>query len=486
VQPSQYASGITPPSSIESNPTNAPYCMAVTIQNNNTGVNANNIQIIQTGMTLSYNVGANSYSGTLYDPTAATVTISGSTQNVGNVMIYDPTNCATTQGSNVVTLGLGGGSCTFYLQLTGESFPVGVYGMTLTYNYTNGNQNYAVSTNINQRVNLYAGGNSGLYLDSSGQWQAGPTFPTSNVSVSSLARDLYGNIYVVGNGYSIYQYNGSTVNQLGTALSDLVNGITTDNYGNLYAATSNGIYEYNFESALWVEFNGTQGLNFNGINSYQYATSNSSGGGNILYATTANSVYQCNVSGPSLPSCTWNQVTTTGTPTSFNDDALAVDVYGNLYTGNESSLNVFASNQWNNSTINPTITGQVMGIFWASFSPNAYLYFGEINGANGESSAYGCNLANLTSPSCTPLLSTAGNSLTGNINAVSVDLGNNFYAVGGNLNSTDFIESGESGPFAGAYITESGITATGVWTPITGTINLGLQTMVISSMMTAY
>ncbi|MFN7094656.1 MAG: hypothetical protein ACK4M7_04755, partial [Burkholderiales bacterium] len=146
VQASMYASSVTPPSVIVKNPTTAPYCASVTIRNNNSGKNANNIQVINSG---SYNglagrftVGTKSYSATLYDPIAAGVPISGS-QNIGNVMLYDPYNCATTQGANVRTLTQGGGNCTFYLQLAGESFPAGVYPINLTYNYTNWNQNYS-------------------------------------------------------------------------------------------------------------------------------------------------------------------------------------------------------------------------------------------------------------------------------------------------------------------------------------------------------
>ncbi len=113
VQDSQYNS---PPSTIKANPNSAPYCLAVTITNNNNGSNANSVQVGGGGFTLAYTVGNQAFSSAMYVPVVAGVTIKGSVQTLGNISLYDPQNCATTQAMNVRTINYGGGQCTFYLQ----------------------------------------------------------------------------------------------------------------------------------------------------------------------------------------------------------------------------------------------------------------------------------------------------------------------------------------------------------------------------------
>src|SRR5690606_33433243 len=97
VQTSQYATSaqaaqaIANYPQIESNPTvPSPYCASVTLNNANSGDNANTVQITNGGLGVAFNVGSQLFNGVLYDPVAAGLTISGQTQQVGNLAVFDP------------------------------------------------------------------------------------------------------------------------------------------------------------------------------------------------------------------------------------------------------------------------------------------------------------------------------------------------------------------------------------------------------------
>ncbi|MCC2624960.1 MAG: hypothetical protein K0R14_833 [Burkholderiales bacterium] len=499
VQPEMYKSGTTLSPIIIGNPDTAPYCMSVTIQNNNSGLNANNIQTTSSGLTMSYTVESTTYSSQMYDPAAAGITINNANQTLGNVEVFDPNNCLTTSGANVVTINSGGMSCTFYMQILAESNPVGIYGTNLNYNYTNGNQNYSVSTNVNQRVNLYAGGTAGLFVDETGAWLPGSSLQGLNSitgTVTGLARDLYGNIYI-STAQLVYLYNGMSTTQVANAIPGVqINGITTDLNASVYIATNQGIYKFNPDesSTVWTPYNDlstpsqiTATTNVVSIKGYENFESV-----NVIYATTESQAYVCNTQSDLNGSlgCHWTLLNNGVSPNIFSPNALAVDYYNNLYTANESSVNTYTT-LWQNIGyfLQPgTTTGTLSSIYWTLFSNTQILYVGEHNTLSStENTVYLCN----PSPSgCGPVQSSNNNSLTGNVFAVVSDGANNLYAVGNGLNSADFATTPN---VFGAFLTvpSSGFVASTPWTPISNgspaVISGGSLTILkVSSMLTSY
>jgi len=499
VQASMYSSNVTPSPLILGNPQNAPYCMSVTIQNNNSGVNANNIQITNFGLSMTYTVGSTTYNSQMYDPAAAGITISGANQVLGNVAVFDPSNCLTSSGANVVTINSGGITCTFFMQILSESNPVGVYATNLNYNYTNGNQNYAVSTNVNQRVNLYAGGTTGLFVDSTGTWVSGASLtvpiPIPN-TVTSLARDLYGNVYIA-TAQLVYLFNGISTTQVANAIPGVqINGITTDLNAAVYIATNQGIYKFDPDesTAVWVPFNDlssppqiTSSTNMISIKGYENFEST-----NALYATTGSQAYICNTQADleGQLGCHWSLLNTGTSPNTFLPNALAVDLYNNLYTANKNSVNTYTTS-WQSISyfMQPGVTTGTLGtVFWTLFKNTQYLYVGENNTlAPSENVVYGCN----PSPTgCGSLVSSNNNTLTGNVYAVAADGNNNLYAVGSGINSADFSSTlNVFGAFLNAPTT--GLMASTPWTPISNgsppVISGGSLTVLkVSSMLTSY
>lgn len=464
VQESQYTSTSKPSLN---NPAIAPYCMAVTIQNNNSGTNANNIQIISTGLNLSYKVLESQFSGILFDPIAAGIPIpSGSSQSVGNVKIYDPYNCATTQGANITNISYNGGSCTFYLQLINESFPVGVYPLNLTYNYTNGNQNYTLNATVKQKVNLFAGGNSGLYLFDKTQesWQS-ISINNTNTSINALTKDNFGNVYIASNN-TVYINNLLGIKRFGSVLNNVsISGITSSNISNIYLATSNGIYYFNND---WTLYPTTTTKQYTGI------SANSS---NYVVAITANNGFSCNSGVAS--SCTWNNLNATSMPNIFN--SLNIDINNTLFIGSESKLFNYSNSTWNIASVSLQNTITTINNIIES-NTNEFLYFGtKQTNSNTENALFTCSLANSSTPNCTPLLSSQGNIITGNILSIAIDPYNNVYMGGGNLNSPDF---NSQSLFSGAYIRANGTTAITPYKTITGSINSGISSLIIASALT--
>lgn len=480
---------------IVNNPQSAPYCAAITIQNNNSGRNGNNIQPISPGLTGSFTVGNTTYQPTsgngIYDPIAGGFVIDGYVESIGNVGFYDPNNCMTSQGSQVKSLAINGNSCTFYTQLLGESNPVGSYPISLTYNYTNGNKNYSVSTTFNQQVNLYIAANNGVYLLVNGEFQPAQIngTPIAQSGIVGMTRDLYGYIYAATSN-TLYQYNGINATTIaGSPAGITITSLTSGIDGAIYIGTSAGIYKYSPESKIWSTFNGgsvNSGSNIIGISSYQNI-----GGSGDLYAMTENNIYACNPTLGAEP-CAWSTPVPGTVPTVFtpNQNALTVDAFGDVFTGNLSNINSYfkGSGGWTSYTITPIISGQFNALTYINASTGAFLYAGEAPQAANlttESSVYSCTAPNGTPAiTCTPLLSINGNPLFGNITAMTIDSIGNLFVAGTQINSRDFTTPG---PYYGAYISESDdVTPITAWTPITGNMNNAgsVNGLKISSMLT--
>jgi hypothetical protein len=497
---SMYDSKVTPPPAIVNNPTSAPYCIGITIQNNNSGTNANNVQILNTGLVVS--AAGTASGGILYDPVAAQITVGNQNQSYGNMGIYDPKNCVTNQGANVTTLGVGQ-SCTFFLQLSAESNPVGVYPSSLTYNYTNGNQNYSISTTLNQRVYLYGGATSGLVYISTNlltsttppAWQTGLTATAANVPY--IMKDNFGFVYfATANTVYIYSgVNGASATQLGGTLPNNVIAVAIDANNNVYAATAgSGIYVYNRGASAtpsWISLSGQLpgSSNLIGLQGVKFG----SGQPNQLYATTLTNAYLCNnlniTSASASATCAIiNAPPGPNVPTTFVANAMSVDQAGNLYTGSNLKISQF-SNTWQIPYTTPTITGNVSGVNWAAQvnfpAPKppipATLYTSEINAPSNENSVFNCNLINST---CAILVSIKGGSISGNANSITTDGAGNVCVTGSGLTSADF--AGTS--VTGACMLNGSTPTASAWIPIQ-TGNLGSAPVsygVIASMLTSY
>ena len=430
--------------SAASNPVTAPYCMSVTLQNNNTGQNANNVQVTSGGITLSYNpIGESgvvqALSSSICDSSASGGVCPSGTNQIGNIKVYDPSNCATQQGSKVTTLMADGGTCTFYLQIVGESYAVGSYPINLTYNYTNANQNYSISTNIFQNVNLYAGGISGVFTYNDGSWSSGVSSSsgvTTTTLVNSMIYDSYGNLYF-NSANSVYKYNGLTTIPLDEAFfapETTINSLTIDGSNNLIAATNKGLYFYNSNSNSWSLLSSSIQDNIIGV---AYGVSSAESG--IIYELNTTSVYSCNETLiPSLSlSCT--AITVNGNPTDFYNNALLVKNNAQLYVGTKSVAATYNETTWSEYKLVPEITDNNVSDL-AMFNSNLYL---GINSTTGDT-IYVCDLL-----VCAPQMSTDSHGVSGAIASITTDGAGYLYGVGRNLSSDDIplISGGYSGVF---------------------------------------
>ena len=492
-----------PPSS-----TITPYCMAITVQNNNSGYNANNTQVTNNGLQITYTpTGGTSTTSTLYDPAAAGITITGESQQASNIVLFDPANCVTSTGANVTNLAAGGGSCTFYLEILDEANPVGVYPYNLTYNYTNGNINYSIGININQRVYLYGGAQNGLYFVSTNavnassitttvaSWQTGINgAPTTNISF--LIQDYYGFLYFASLGQA-YMFNGSTTTTVGGSLPSSITSLAFDMSGNIYASTTNnGVWVYNKSSAnpIWNQMIDSRGYITSstrvlGLKGVEYPNSP-----NIMYTVTSNATYGCNNLNASLAteSCT---LATTNSPNTFFSNSYDVDSSGNFYAGSVFGGNLGVS-PWNGLGVNwgtqytvypyalpysGSPLPQVGSVSWQ----NSIVYFGLVNESYSESSAYIC-----TGLACSPLISESGfgNSLTGNINNITNDGAGNIYLGGSSMYSLDWESSIGRVPSSFLLFGTSAAAGSSNWKPISPTLFTpsSINYMVVSSMLTSY
>lgn len=474
-------------------PANSPYCMAVTITNNNSGKNSNNIQVYQQGLMLSYTVESTIYSASMVDFNAAGLSKQSFGyyvyQQLGNIALFDPNNCVTTFGAKVNTLNKNGGACTFYLQSVSESMPVGRYPLSVSVNYTNGNDNYTVESNIYNNITLYAGGEFSQPSQSIAKYTAGQSDTAESLGVADifnkpiqlLARDGVGNIYGY-DGTTVYMYNGLAITATNGTQPVGITSLNADSFGNLFAATNNGLQVYSAyqgSSAAWSQVSGTSGLNVAAVQS------ESAMGNNVLYLTVNNvgvesCIYANNSCSPTV-SFAANEI--------FNNNALILNplesqvvwaTNAGIYMNSLTPLAVE-----NNYVLNES---GMLGI-----DPLGFIYVA--NHVGIESAIY-ANIGNATT--LAPLQDSVGNSLHGNANGVrlrSYTLNNaagtasvssmTLYSYGSELSALT--------PFVEQYLVYLDMAvgtslgnnyyATGTWTPIGG-FNGKVNATVIASSLT--
>ena len=471
-------------------PGTSPYCAAVTITNNNSGQNANNIQIYQSGLYVSYPSLANGVGVTsatsMVDFNAAGIPQSSfayTQQQLFNLNLFDPKNCVTTQGANVQTLNANGGSCTFYLQLSGESMPIGVYPISLTLNYTNGNTNYSVATNINQRANLYLGG---TFSSNIAITNAGTTSPTANSTISanspeqyavtSLTRDPFGMIYsgdILGN---VYKYNGATASSW-TAISGLpsvgqspIAALTTDNSANLYVVNNAG-------QVSQV----TPSLAVNSLGSIPVTvdhppTSMQVFSGSSLLISAGNDVYACNLMSISANSCGSTPFAPAPNGESINQmiatNTLTIATTQNVYQYSGAGWIPIASGLLGNDI-------QSIAQFINSSTGLTTWYAGITQTESTNSSIY----SETNGAAFAPLLSSSSAIVSGGVSQVVTDAAQGVFVSGLALSSSDFSGQTYLAYTASKYL---GVLPATPWAAISGIGGGAVLTLQTASQLTSY
>jgi hypothetical protein len=228
----------------------APYCLSVTLTNN-----GNNQNVI---------------TSTAFPISELSMVVNSTVTNVqtpSTNSALDPNNC---MGSTIVP----GASCTFYLQLTGENYPVtSTENVDITLNYSlnnnlfGGGQSASTPFTVFEVTNLYIL-QSGTQGTSTGTTNVGligaynssgltGSFTTAEVGDApvSLAVDnkAYGYVYIGGASLGVYAYgNGDTVGSIvpsgdsgGISIGGASNLFTSSNLLYIAAMNAAGIYSYN-------------------------------------------------------------------------------------------------------------------------------------------------------------------------------------------------------------------------------------------------
>lgn len=404
----------------------APYCMMITLQNNNTGENANNVQVTNLGITLNYTVNSSNgivnYNSILCDNFASGGVCPIGTSQVGNIVLKDPNNCATQQGARVTTLMADGGTCSFYLQIVSESYAVGNYPVTITYNYTNANQNYAVSTVFNQTVNLISGAGNGLFVYNNKLLESINSKDYLITNISNIIRDNLGYFYFNSNN-NVYQYNGIDKIFLLGNLNNNIKSLLVDSNNNLLAIVNNDVIYYTNitnKEVSWKKVNiiGVSLADLIGMSSVE----------SQIYISDSSNIVGCfeSISNNNLNLICSKKIAGKFSPNtiSFNN-YLLYESNNNLFNydiNTESIFNFTQPNINNNSyisTINYNFGNIVFGI--SSLNNKA------------ESSLYYCNESRV----CNKFLSESLNVINGNILSVTSDNLGNIYLVGESINSKD-------------------------------------------------
>jgi hypothetical protein len=470
-------------------PGTSPYCAAVTITNNNSGQNANNIQIYQSGLYVSFPSLANGAGVTsatsMVDFNAAGIpqsSFSYTQQQLFNLNLFDPKNCVTTQGANVQTINANGGNCTFYLQLSGESMPIGVYPISLTLNYTNGNTNYSTTTNINQRANLYLGG---IFSSNIAITNAGTTSPTANsiisanspeqYGVTALTRDPYGMVYsgdILGN---VYKYNGTT-NSSWASISGLpsvgqspVAALVTDSNANLYVVNNAG-------QVSQV----TPSLAVNSLGSIPVTvdhppTSMQVFSGTSLLISSGSDVYACNLASISVNSCGSTPYAPAPNGESINQmiatNTLTIATTQNAYQYSGAGWTPIASGLIGNDI-------QSMAQFINSSTGTTW-YAGITQTESSNSSIY----SETNGAAFAPLLSSSNAIVSGGVSQVVTDAAQGLFVSGLALSSSDF-----SGQTYLAYTASNylGVLPATPWVAISGIGGGAVRTLQTASQLTSY
>lgn len=302
--------------------TGAPYCMQVTIQNNSGGqnyINSTNFPI--SNLQIEVTSAANNVN---YPVT------SGST--------LDPNGCL---NSTVAP----GGTCSFFLQLTGESVPVG--------------KKQVININANYTINSTLFGTSSQTASSSTSLYQRPSLISTNSSGRAINYSESGisSVYAAESGYATVVANAN------------------DNYyGFLYLATNNGLYlsgNQTYQYNMIESITGVNNIVINGTNAYPVSTTStiySSSlkplsslywsfyastpnantvantaimGGGKLFLTDSYNVYLCNSSTSLSGGCIQEGITTSGITalgyTTLGQTASAVPLTG-LVIGTKSGL----------------------------------------------------------------------------------------------------------------------------------------------------
>lgn len=277
---------------------NAPYCMAVTIQNNAGGQNfitSTNFPI----QNLSFSVtGPNNVN-----------------YPVGSGSAMDPNGCVS---STVAP----GGTCTFYLQLTGESAPVGPkVPVTVNVSYTINNTLFGGSnTTASSSFTVYeypavvissqTGGNAQRYTNNT----IYPVYNAESAAINPVANaqdNYYGFLYLIGNGNIFasgtesFSYNITT--ESGTTLSNINNMLTIGN--TLYPIVNNGtIYSSRVNPLSSI----TWSLLYSAVITPTITPNQAVFGINNFYVTNNGQVFSCSLnSGSSQSGCSAEGVSTT-------------------------------------------------------------------------------------------------------------------------------------------------------------------------------
>ena len=448
---------VTTPGNCPNGQSNAPYCIAVQVQNNPNGQNW--------------------ISSTNFPFANLTITTSNASNILtpSNASSLDPNHC-TSSGSLIAP----GSSCTFYLQLSSEMYAVEstipvsvniqytvnndlssiVTGSTsggTTYNYTfwlyehvnlyavqpTGTNNITVySTNSNSTpiVNYYTAEstNSGVTIYST---------TTDNSTYGYLWLGTNSGIQSFGNGNSNSispnpQSGNFSFTNLFTSQPSPIESTPTQT---MYASSNSSLYEFNFPSSSWESYPaiitavsnninafgggypvlassnqvytvGTntyyyEGLSFSGvnINALGFATTHTASYTG-LYVGTSGGLYV--ESGASFPSSsnTWTPISISGSP---SISTMTTDASGNVYVGT-SSGNIYIIN----AGVTPT-TVNLFGNF-ASFgiAPQKMIFdnIGNVLYVASNSNVYTC-----TATSCQSL-----GAFMGSANVIGLAIGSSF------------------------------------------------------------
>lgn len=359
---------------------NAPYCMSLTIQNNAGGQN----YITSTNFPIK------------------NLTLS-TTGNVSNLIIptqgskYDPNNCL---GSSISP----GGTCTFYVQLAGESVPVesGGQPITITANYNIDNTLFggssttaSASTTIYQTPNLIVSNNSGIASNYANSiWSGVYATESGNQPVIASTNDnYYGFLYLVSNNAISLSGNQTYSSNMIESLTGVSNILMSGTTG--YTTSSGGISTSKIQPLSSLYWN-TYSYTNTGLVQNVITTS----GGRVFVAYANGTVVNCQVS--SSGGCTQEGVTAPanvtalaysvlGTSGSVNLTGLVLGTVSGLYV--ESGIGPSPTNGWVpvvtggtnpiTTSIKTIVTDIKQNVYIAdNNTPNSNIYLLPVNGGN--------------------------------------------------------------------------------------------------------
>lgn len=353
------------------NESGLPYCMAVTVQNNNGGqnfINSTNFAINNLSMNIT---GASN----ILSP-------------ANNKTLLDPNNCT---GTTIKP----GSNCTFYLKLSGESYPVQsqeTINLTLNYNIQNGifgsnnNTTGSASLTLHEMSNLYIGQNNqnSAYLSQYNYSGLGSSIQIESADIpQAITTDTtsLGLLYIGGNN-GIYAYGNSiTSSSISSGNITGANNLFTIS-GNLYATglkAATGIWTYSLSGESWTNST-TPAFQFNNIAT---ANANAVSISSIIYIANNNQVYNCATSSGTTSSCVAEgpQLSSPITKLAFLNGVNAP--YTGLYAGTTNGLfaesSILTVKSWGTSissisgSINALITDSFNNLYVADNSGNIWI-----------------------------------------------------------------------------------------------------------------